>query len=520
MKKKCGDSNTRSVLLRNSREYCAKMNIASSLLLQMVNLLCGFAVPKVMISYYGSEVYGATTSIIQFLSYITLLEGGLGGIARAALYKPLAEKNNKVIGEILKEMQSFFRIVAFAFLCYTTVVAVLFKAVANLEVLDWISTVCLVYAISISTFFQYYVGISNAVLLQAAQKNYISNMLSILIVSINAFLTIILVCIGCDIITVKLVSSCVFLLRPVGMMVYVRKYYSLNQYGKCNKRYLQQKWTGLGQHIAFFLHSNTDIMILTVFADLSKVAVYSVYYMIVAHIQNLTTSFASGMEALFGELIAKDEHDTLNRTFDKYETLISIVSVIMLSVTAVMIMPFVDIYTKGITDANYKEPIFAVILILASVLYCLRMPYHAVVIAAGHFKQTRFAAYGEAALNIGLSVALVSTFGLLGVALGTLFATAFRFIYYVWYLSKEIACRPLKLFAKRIFVNAVCFAGTMFLGNTFTVYFEIENYWLWACAGFACMILATAITLGFNMVFYRKDLGLILEMFAQRKGKR
>lgn len=504
----------------STRSNRAKLNILVSLAGQLVTLLCGFVVPRIMIGAFGSEAYGATSSITQFLAYITLLEGGIGGVARAVLYKPLSDNDREAISAVVSELQRFFRVVAYIFLGYVLLLACSFSKISNTQVFDWGTTALLVIVISISTFAQYFIGITNSVLLQAAQKTYITTVVSIVATVANTILTVLLIYFRCSLLAVKLVSSGIFVLRPLALHFYVKRTFTLTKVKTRNTKLLEQKWTGLGQHIAFFLHSNTDIMILTVFADLSKVAVYSVYYMIVAHIQNLTTSFASGMEALFGELIAKNEHDTLNRIFDKYETLISVVSVIMLSVTAVMIMPFVDIYTKGITDANYKEPIFAVILILASVLYCLRMPYHAVVIAAGHFKQTGSAAYGEAALNIGLSVILVSTFGLLGVALGTLFATAFRFVYYVWYLSKEIACRPLKLFAKRIFVNAVCFAGTMIFGNTFIVYFEIENYWIWACAGFVCTILATAITLGCNMVFYRKDLRLVLEMFAKRKGKR
>lgn len=502
----------------NTRSVRAKLNILVSLAGQLVTLLCGFVVPRLMIGAFGSEAYGATTSITQFLAYITLLEGGIGGVARAVLYKPLAENDHQAISAVVAELQHFFRIVAYIFLGYVLLLACTFSRISNTQVFDWGTTALLVIVISASTFAQYFIGITNMVLLQAAQKTYITTAVSIVATIVNTILTILLVKQGCSLLVVKLVSSFIFVLRPLALQVYVRRTFTITKTTAGNKSLLEQKWTGLGQHIAFFLHSNTDIMILTVFADLTLVAVYSIYYMIVSHIQNLTTSFASGMEALFGEMIAKEEYETLNQTFDKYETLISIVSVIMLSVTTVMIVPFISIYTKDITDANYIEPIFALILILSSLLYCLRIPYHAVVIAAGHFKQTRFSAYGEAALNIGISIALVNRLGLLGVAVGTLIATGFRLIYYVWYLSKMIAYRSVGLFLKRIVINLTCFAGTVLLGNTIVAQLSIPNYWIWTFTAVLCVLLAIMITVGCNYWFYKNDIMAIFGMVTRRKS--
>jgi uracil permease len=64
-----------------------------------------------MIGEFGSEAYGATTSITQFLAYITLLEGGIGGVARAVLYKPLAQRDMDTIGAIIGEIRKFFSVI-------------------------------------------------------------------------------------------------------------------------------------------------------------------------------------------------------------------------------------------------------------------------------------------------------------------------------------------------------------------------------------------------------------------------
>ena len=59
-----------------------KLNTFSSLAHQLVTTLCGLVIPWIMIDTFGSTAYGITISIAQFLSYITLLEGGIGRVAR------------------------------------------------------------------------------------------------------------------------------------------------------------------------------------------------------------------------------------------------------------------------------------------------------------------------------------------------------------------------------------------------------------------------------------------------------
>ena len=59
----------------DKRQKKANVNAISTLANQLIATLCGIIIPWVMIDRFGSEAYGATTSIAQFLSYISLLEG-------------------------------------------------------------------------------------------------------------------------------------------------------------------------------------------------------------------------------------------------------------------------------------------------------------------------------------------------------------------------------------------------------------------------------------------------------------
>lgn len=488
----------------------AKYNIVISLATQLVAVVCGLIVPRILIGAYGSEAYGATASIGQFLSYITLLEGGISAVARAALYKPLADHDVYGISAVVSEIQRFFRKIACVFLVYVLVLAVSYYYIADVKVFDWLTTFLLVLVISISTFAEYFIGISNAILLQAAQKAYITKAASAIATIINAVMIVILVNCGSDLITVKLVSSCIFAIKPIIYAAYVKKEYAIFPVKVRNKELLSQKWTGLGQHLALFLHYNTDVTVLTILGDLKSVAVYSVYNVVAFHIQNITMSFSTGMEALFGDMLVKKEIEPLRKTINFYETLVSFVTMVLFGTAAVMIVPFVSLYTSGVTDADYYQPVFGLILLLSSALCCLRLPYSALTFAAGHFKQTKFAAYGEAIINIVLTVILVSRFGLIGLAIGTLTAVGFRYVYYVIYLSKNIVNRKISVSVRRFLVNAANFAAIYFLGQLLLRFIQIDAWKGWVLASVGTVFIAVITTLVFLRIFYRDDLKPVL----------
>lgn len=501
----------------SNREKRAKLNIIVTLVCQLLTMVCGIVVPRILITHFGSEAYGATASITQFLSYITLLEGGVSGVARAALYRPLANEDMYQVSLVMSEIKKFFNIIAYIFVVYVLVLAVSFKHISHIEVFDWITTAILVLVISASTFAQYFIGISYSILLQAAQRTYIGYTINIIATIINTVMVVVLTFMGANLIAVKLISSIVFALRPFMMKLYVNQNFKLVKVDNVKSDILKDKWTGLGQHIAYFIHSYTDIAVLTIFANLKLVSVYSVYYMVVNSIQSITASFSTGMEAVFGDMYAKKEYDSLNSTFSLYETLISSVSLLLFSVTAVMIIPFVRLYTNGVTDINYIIPELGILLVVASLIYCLRMPYHSMIIAAGHFKQTKMAAYGEAFINISISIVLVVKHGIIGVAIGTVLAVSFRFVFYALYLSKHIIKRNLLLFVKRELVSVAEFFAILVCGNAINGLFVLINFVNWVFVAIIVTILSIVFIFIGNMLFYRNNMFILLKKLKKQR---
>ena len=298
------------------RSKKAIINICTSLFLQVITVICGFIVPKLIIGNYGSNVNGLVTSITQFLAYITLLESGFGPVVKSVLYGPIARKEKSKIEEILKSSEKFFRIISYIFIVYIIILCCILPFVLSKE-FSILFSLSLIIIISISTFAEYYFGMTYRLFIQAEQKTYVINVIKIVTLIINTILIVILVHIGANIQIVKLGSAMIFILRPILQNLYVKKKYNIHLKDAKSGYKIKQKWDGLAQHIASVVHNNTDVVILTLFINTVEVSVYSIYALVVSGIRNLIQAFTGGIDASFGDMIAKGEKENLRRSFDK-----------------------------------------------------------------------------------------------------------------------------------------------------------------------------------------------------------
>ena len=491
------------------RSKKALMNTGASLLLQLVTMICGFIVPRIIIGTFGSEVNGLTSSITQFLSYIALFESGVGGVVRAALYKPLADNDTVKISAIVNSTEKFFRKIALIFLGYMFILAAVFPYIVNIS-FDWIFTASLVVIIGVSTFSQYYFGMTYMVLTQADQRRYISSSLQIVTLILNAVLVLIFAKLGASVHVLKLGTSAVYILRPILLNLYVRKRYRLDKSVEPDKQAIRQRWDGLGHHVAYFVNLNTDVVILTLFSKISmafsiaEVSVYTVYHAVVYGVVSITNSISSGMEAGFGNMIARKEKENLNKKFGLYEFLVYNIVTVMFTCSGLLIIPFIKVYTSGIADVNYIRPAFAYLIVLAYAAFALRSPYNILTLAAGHYKQTRNGAFAEAAINIVSSVIGVWLWGIIGVSVGTLLAMSFRTVQYAWYLSKNILERSFWIFIKRLLSAAVISIVSIIIVK-FLPDFTVNSYLTWVIYAGAVLFVVLLITTIINLLFSKKE---------------
>lgn len=494
------------------RKLLLAKNTAASLIAQITTLICGFILPRLFLQHYGSEVNGLVNSISQFLSVIAFFELGVGAVVQSSLYKPLAEKDNQQISKVMVSANKFFQRLARILLVYVISLMIIYPYIAN-QNFGFIYTATLIAAISISSFAQYYFGIVNSLLLNADQRGYIQYNAQTVTIILNTIVCAIMISMNGTIQVVKLVTSIIYLARPIILQIYVNNHYKINWKIKYTQEPIKQKWNGVAQHVASVVLDGTDTIVLTVFSTLSNVSIYSVYFLVVKGVKTLFLSVTNGIQALIGELWAKQELDQLKSFFGWIEWLIHTGTTYVFSCTAALIVPFIQVYTLGIRDANYIQPTFAILLTLANAMHCLRLPYNIMVLAAGHYKQTQRNYIVAAILNIVVSVLTVKIWGLIGVAIGTLVAMTYQTIWLVIYDSRHFIYWPLKKVIRQFLVDII----SSFLIISFGSHIVLKDitYFNWFFMAIKVAIVALFVAFCLNSLFYRSKMHRLMLKFGK-----
>ncbi|MBM6879996.1 polysaccharide biosynthesis C-terminal domain-containing protein [[Clostridium] spiroforme] len=492
------------------------LNTVSALVNQFTMIGCAFILPRLILQNFGSEVNGLVSSIQQFLTIITFMELGVGAVVQASLYKPLAKNDSNSISKIIKSANSFFIKLAIIMFFYVVSLLFLYPIIVKTS-FDNFYVDTLILSMSISYFAQYFFGLKNQLLVIADQKGYIHYGLNTLVLVLNNIIGVFMILNGTSIQIIKLSTSLILLLRPLLLEIYVRKNYNLNRKIKYVGEPIRQKWNGVAQHVATVVLNSTDSIVLSIFSTLSSVSIYNIYYLVINGLNNLVVSLTSGFQSYIGNLLANEKYEQLNDSFDIYETIFHIIVTFIFSTVCVLIVPFVLVYTDGVYDIDYNVPVFAILLSIANMIYCIRLPYNTLIKTAGHFKQTQNSAWLEVIINIIVSILMVYKFGLLGVAIGTLVAMTYRTIYLVYYLAKNIIYRKAIFFWKHILTDGICLIFVVLVGKIFNIHCTSYLEWMWIALKVA--FINMVICMSINIVLFYNQMKCSVIYFFIKKNK-
>jgi O-antigen/teichoic acid export membrane protein len=504
--------------LEKSRTRRALLNTLSELSLEIITAICSFILPRLILSHFGSAYNGITQSISHFIGCVALLKSGIGSVTRAALYKPLSEEDNYGISAVANTTESFMKRIACIFAICIAVFAFIYPFIIA-EDFSWWFVFSLVLILSITTFAQYYFGLTYQMILQADQSNYIISLVQIVSTIANTLVASLLIVGGASIHIVKLGSAVVFVVPPIFYYYYVAWKYKIDKKIPEDYSLISQRWDAMGHQLANFVNLNTDIIVVTVILGVKEVSVYTIYYMVANAIKKIVVAFSSSMTAVFGNMIAREQLSLLKTRFNQVEIMIYYLSTFLFTVSAIMLLPFITVYTSGIRDINYSRPFFALLLCLTEWLVCNKIPYEQVISAVGAFKKTRKMAYVEAALHIVVSALFTWRCGLIGVLIGYIVAATYRVVVYHIYVSKNIIKRPLKAILPKWIFSFITFGICYFLTQRLFD-FHISNYMEWTFWALIVSLMTFIIITSIALTFWRKDLIAIFKVFTRSIGKK
>ena len=415
--------------------------VASNLVLHAVTAACGFVLPPMVVRAFGSEVNGMVSSITQFIAYLNIVEAGIGAAAVAALYRPLAEGDPDGVSGILSATRLFYLRSGVAFTALVFVLSLAYPLVVGPQV-DGATSGLMVLVLGITGAAEFFLIGKYRVLLTADRKTYVMSLAQVAAVVLNTCVAAALIKAGFGILTVKLASALVYLSRYLWLSAYVRGHYGRVDFRhEPDRAAVGQSRNALVHQIAGLVVFNSPLVLITVFCSLRDASVYTMYAMVFSAVNQMLGAFSNGMQAFFGESLARDAGERTARLFGLYETLFFTVLAFVYSMAFVLIMPFMSVYTGALTDAEYVQPALGLLFVLVGIANNLRGPAGQVINAAGHFRQTQWRAMAEAAINIAASVVFTLWLGFRGVLLGSLCSYAYRTADMIIYANGRILRR-------------------------------------------------------------------------------
>lgn len=498
----------------------ATLNILFAIILQLVTFVRGLILPRIIIPAYGSDINGLVSSITQFLTYISLLEAGVGTIFRSSLYKPLADGDTDKVSGVINEQKRFYRKIGLVFVFYVIALCFIYPLIAKTKIsTEYIVSFILI--LSISTFAEYFISLPYVSLLSADQKVRISYIVSIVYTVVNILVALFWVWLKADIRLIYLSMCVIGLLRPLFYWLYVKKHYNLSKTAAPDASALKQRWNGMVHHISYYVHTNTDSAILTIFVGTAMVSVYNVYGAIIFGMERLITSVSAGTAAGIGDVLVSGDKKTIDRTVDLFEFVQSAATTVLFTITALMIMPFIKLYTANMTDVNYIHPEFGYVLVCAEAIYCFRCIYSTISTNANKFKETQLGAILECVVNLVLSLILTLAcgMGLLGIAIGTLAGMFVRYLAEVLFLSKNVINRSVLKAFKSLLVNACIAAVSILICHFALNYDTINSLSNWIIFAIISSFVVIAVAIPVYLIFKNSEMKTICSRIFPKRRK-
>ncbi len=437
-----------------------KYNMISGVLYQVVLIVLSFLLPRLYLENFGSEVNGVLSTIKQIFVYMFLLEAGVGLATTQALYKPVAEKNHGKVSSILSATHTYYCKIGFIYGAIVLLIAVVYAYIipTSIEpaVVFWIIILTALPAI-----FSYFVQAKYRILLEVDGRKYvITNSETILQLLANVGKILVLLLTD-SLLLIQLVYCILSLVQLFYIYIHAkRRYQWLSTKAEPDYQAIAQRNSVLVHQVSSMVFNNTDVLLLSFLCDFKVVSVYTIYNIFFSQVQTFVTGIISGFSFALGQMFHTDREKFL-KTYQVYETMYIMATFIIYTLMAVFLLPLIQIYTKGINDANYSNGYLLILFVVMNLLANGKLPSNHVLEYSGKFQETRSHAIWEMVINIVVSVVSILRWGICGAIFGTIVALLYRGGMMIYYSNKKVLERSVFHTYKLWLANGIVFAVIM-----------------------------------------------------------
>ena len=412
------------------------LNSVASFLSIMVNSLFSVVLGRLVIQYLGSDYNGVNATATQILTILTLVEGGLTTASTVALFEPYITKNFQKINDILTTTSKQLQKVAVQTFFIGVIIAIFYCSLIKSNLDTYIIFIVFILSISSTAFNLYYVNTYRLVF-QVDQREYYVNFIITISNIIMQVVSMLVISYTQNIILVRLVYFIFNIVTGLIIRYVTKRKYSFID---VNQNYEPQLITGTKDVIiskfTSVIYSSASVLFLSVFVSTISTSIYVTYNNVVSIIKNCIYSVVNAPQNAIGQLWASGDKKKIIDIFNEYEYIVFLLSLCLFSITYIMIIPFVNIYTRSIADVNYIDYLLPILIIGILFLEIIHIPSGIVILMSGDFKISRNIQLITCILLIIFDIVGAQSFELYGLLFGTLFVNLILALLEMLYVRK------------------------------------------------------------------------------------
>lgn len=492
--------------MSQNRSKNSLLNAITAMGMTLVNGLMGIVVTRMVIAAYGSDFNGLNSTANQIVNVLLILEGGFALASNVALFTPLTQGDYALVNGILAATRSKFRKIGLLFLGVGGVVAGVYAMAANSALSNgFIATVIMMAVIPWA--FNLFYATTYRVLLQTQQREYVINIISILTLGLGHAANIVMIRLGGPMWAVRLITMVFALINSLLIAGFVKKrtaYLDLRQAPRPEK--IKGTNDVLIQKITGVIYNSAPIVFLSVSPTGGTVlaSVYAVYNNVFIMIKSLLHGVIDAPRLSFGQMMTERKKEDIWPVFAQYEYAAFMAVFMLLTTCSVLILPFIGLYTDGITDANYYDVKIALLMTATATLQLLHIPSGHLLNMAGEFRVSRnIQIIACTTLVIGMAVG-GSIWGIYGMLSAILLVTALLCALEMGYIHTRFFRKKLLSLARLVIPLMVAGVGISVLEMQITV--KVSSYLKFGIYGLLFMAVNTAAALVIGFVFNRQEL--------------
>ncbi|WP_288276735.1 sugar transporter [uncultured Prevotella sp.] len=417
----------------SERVHRSVMNIKVGLFFYILSLFLAFFSRRVFLDSLGTEFIGLTGMLMNIMTYLSVVELGIGMSIVYFLYKPLQENNHERINEVMSMLAFLYRCIGLIIGGIGVITSFFFPWwFGNLSV-----GLPLVYFAFYSFLFSSisaYIFNYKQLLVGANQKQYLVNAY---FQTISIAQSLVQISLAYYYRNLWLWVAVGLIFTIIGIIVFNYRIKQLYPWLNINlkegyqnlKRYpevLKKTRQVFIQKIKDLILYHSDEILIGMFVSVIQVAYYGNYLIIINKLNYLVNILSEGLSAGIGNLLAEGNEKNIMKIFWELTAARFFILGIITFSLLMFLQPFIGCWL----GKHYQLDNIIIYLLI----FCLFIRYQSAAVyiylgSAGLFSDV-WAAWTELIINLSVTILLAPTYGIIGILLGKIIS--YFFISVLW----------------------------------------------------------------------------------------